>query len=167
MKIDILTEKFDPWQAVADYHKALLANSRCPQGVGASTVFVGFMRDFNAGEQVQSMWIEYYPEMTRKYLVELVEQISQKYPVQDVLLLHRVGQIQVSEPIVVVAVWSQHRDEAYRANREMIETLKTQAPLWKKEQLIHTSGKHAERWVTQTSQAHLNREQIDKGRKPI
>ena len=151
MKVDILTEKFDPWQAVADY-QALLANQSMSQSIGASTVFVGFMRDFSEGNQLESMWIEHYPEMTKKYLLELVEEISQKYPIENSLLLHRVGKIHVSEAIVVVAVWSQHRDEAYRANREIMEVLKTQAPLWKKEQWVETGGECSERWVTQSSQ---------------
>ncbi len=148
MKVAILTETFDPWQAIADYQRHARG-----QGVshypGATAVFVGSMRDMNAGNAVESMWIEHYPAMTQKYLTELAAEVLHKHAVDDILVLHRVGQIHLADPIVLVAVWSQHRDAAYKANREIMEMLKSHAPFWKKEKLTAASDNQSERWVVQ------------------
>ena len=149
MKVAILEQPFDAWQAVASYHRQLIQNSHTGRYPGAATVFVGCMRDFNAGKQVTSMWIEYYPEMTEKYLRDLAQRTLDRYDIDDMLVLHRVGRIEPTDTIVVVAVWSAHRDAAYRANREVMEALKTQAPLWKKESVTDHNQPPQERWVVQ------------------
>ena len=68
MKIEIMNEKFDPWQALVDYKKNVLQNN--PK-IGATSVFVGTVRDFNDDEEVQNMELEHYPGMTEKYLETL------------------------------------------------------------------------------------------------
>ncbi len=141
MKVQILTEYFDPWQLVHDYQAQTHLS-----GYGATTVFVGTMRDFNQGDAVISMQLEHYPQMTQAYLEEVTKRISQKYQLDDVLLIHRIGEIKPNEAIVLVAVWSRYRREAYLANREIMEELKSYAPFWKKEKLA--GGEFlTERWV--------------------
>jgi molybdopterin synthase catalytic subunit len=131
---------FDPWQELARF-EATLVNGK----YGASASFVGTMRDFNAGDNVEAMTLEHYPEMTQKFLDTICTEASQRWQLLDCLIIHRYGEIRPGEPIVVTAAWSAHRAEAFEACRYLIEELKARAPFWKKE--ITDAG---ERWVHNT-----------------
>ena len=113
-----------------------------PGSYGASTNFIGTMRDFNAGDDVQLMTLEHYPEMTQKFLDRLCDEAMSKWDLVDCLVIHRFGDIKPGDPIVLTAAWSAHRVEAFEACRYLIEELKARAPFWKKE----TTDKK-ERWV--------------------
>lgn len=113
-----------------------------PGSYGASANFIGTMRDFNAGDDVQLMTLEHYPAMTQQFLDRLCEEASSKWPLVDCLIIHRFGEIKPGDPIVLTAAWSAHREDAFAACRYLIEELKARAPFWKKE----TTGKK-ERWV--------------------
>ena len=139
MKIEIMTEKFDPWEALVDYKKNVLLND---SSIGATSVFVGTVRDFNDNEEVENMELEHYPGMTEKYLEDMVNSAIKKYNIIDGLVIHRVGLLEPTEPIVVVATWSEHRENAFNATRDIMEALKAQAPFWKKE-----STNNGFRWV--------------------
>jgi molybdopterin synthase catalytic subunit len=89
MAIEILEHPFDPWQAVADYRSSHLAIGKS----GASAVFVGTMRDFNEGDDVQAMVLEHYPGMTEKQLQALVDQSMSAHNLDDALVIHRVGEL--------------------------------------------------------------------------
>mgnify|MGYP000556036787 FL=1 len=130
MKIEILDEKFDPWQAIVEYKRNQLQNDL---KIGASSVFLGTMRDFNDDEEVESMELEHYEGMTEKYLSNIVDAAIKKHKIIDGLVIHRIGVLKPSDPIVVVATWSEHRDNAFNATREIMESLKSDAPFWKKE----------------------------------
>ena len=104
------------------------------------------MRDFNEGEDVQSMFLEHYPGMTETQLAQLGEEAMTQHGLADVLILHRVGEINPGDPIVLVAAWSAHRKAAFDACREMMEMLKSRATFWKKEQLSEGS-----RWVARNT----------------
>lgn len=131
MKALISKTIFDPWQAVEAYQESMGK----PGQYGGTAVFVGTMRDFNEGEEVKGMELEYYPGMTEKYLEEISAQAEDKWPILDSLIVHRVGKILPDEPIVVVAAWSAHRAAAFDACRFLIDELKSKAPFWKKETL--------------------------------
>lgn len=146
MKIVVDSAAFSPWQELADYEREVV-QSAFPGKYGAAATFVGTMRDFNEGDGVSGMSLEHYPGMTEKQLQRIVEQASEKWTLLDVLLLHRVGELLPQEPIVLVAVWSAHRKDAFEACRHIMEQLKSQAPFWKKEQL--RSGQ--QRWVEKNS----------------
>ena len=105
------------------------------------------MRDFNAGKQVQSMFLEHYPDMTEKYLCNICQQAQAKWQLVDILLIHRVGKIEVADAIVLVAVWSAHRAAAFDGCRFIMEKLKSGAPFWKQELTIE--GKR--HWVEHNS----------------
>ena len=139
MKIEIMTEKFDPWEALVDYKKNVLLND---SSIGATSVFVGTVRDFNDNEEVENMELEHYPGMTEKYLEDMVNSAIKKYNIIDGLVIHRVGLLEPTDPIVVVATWSEHRENAFNATRDIMEALKAQAPFWKKE-----STNNGFRWV--------------------
>ena len=110
--------------------------------VGALVSFVGLMRDVNQGERVESMTLEHYPAMTEKALQAIVQEADQRWDLLGISLVHRVGDLAPTEPIVLVAVASSHRGEAFSACEFIIDYLKTRAPFWKKERTA--SG---ERWV--------------------
>ena len=128
MSVEITDRPFDPWQRLADYQQQL------PQGqYGASAVFVGTMRDFNEGDDIVEMVLEHYPGMTEKYLHNISLQAAEQWSIIDSLIIHRIGALKPDDPIVLVAVWSAHRLDAYEANRFLMEELKSRAPFWKKE----------------------------------
>jgi len=111
-------------------------------GVGAVVTFVGYVRDLNLGQQVDSLFLEHYPGMTERALQRIVDQANQRWPLQRVRVVHRVGLLQVAEPIVFVGVASAHRQATFEACAFLMDYLKTRAPFWKREQT--PSG---ERWV--------------------
>ena len=143
MKIEIVDERFDPWQSLVDYKKNDLQNN--PK-IGASSVFLGTMRDFNEDSDVTGMELQHYPGMTEKYLEDIVNTAIKKYKIIDGLVIHRVGMLEPTDPIVIVATWSEHRDNAFNATRDIMESLKAEAPFWKKE-----STDNGFRWVKPTA----------------
>lgn len=111
-------------------------------GVGAVAAFVGTVRDVNDGDGVSTMTLEHYPGMTERSLVEIAGQAHERWRIQDCLIIHRVGRLLPLDQIVLVAVTSAHRGDAFAACEFVMDQLKTRAPFWKKE---HTP--HGERWV--------------------
>ena len=102
--------------------------------VGAVVTFVGTVRDMNEGAKVAEMELEHYPGMTERALQDIVEQAKARWPLYNALVIHRVGPLQPMAQIVLVAVASAHRGEAFAACEFIIDYLKTEAPFWKKEQ---------------------------------
>lgn len=146
MQISLSEQAFQPWQMVSEYQQQYLVAG----SYGASSVFVGTMRDFNQGDGVTALFLEHYPGMTEKQLERIVSQATEKWSLLDVLLMHRVGAVCPDETLVLVAVWSIHRGDAFDASRFIMETLKSQAPFWKKELL--TTGEA--RWVTKNTDGY-------------
>jgi molybdopterin synthase catalytic subunit len=101
--------------------------------VGAVVTFVGTVRDVNDGDAVATLELEHYPGMTEKALEAIVDEARARFDVRGVLVIHRVGVLAPAEPIVLVAVTSAHRGEAFEACRFVMDYLKTRAPFWKKE----------------------------------
>jgi len=140
MTVKISAEVFDPYQEIQAYQNVRLANTGA---VGATSIFIGTMRDFNEGAAVKGMTLEYYPGMTENQLEKIISEAQQQWRFIDSLVIHRVGDILPNESIVLVAVWSSHRGDAFDASRYMMEALKSKAPFWKKELLVTEN----ERWV--------------------
>ena len=139
MTVELREAGFDPWAELQQYQadRPELAGK-----FGATSLFIGTMRDFNDGADVQSMVLEHYPAMTQKHLETICEEAASRWDILDTLIIHRVGEIQPADPIVLLAVWSAHRRESFPACRYLIEELKSRAPFWKKE----INGEDA-RWV--------------------
>jgi molybdopterin synthase catalytic subunit len=135
MAVRVQTEDFDLTTEIAQ----LRANT--PK-VGAIVNFVGVVRDLNEGEQIAEMELEHYPGMTEKALEDIITQARSRWDLFDALVIHRVGPLKPLDQIVLVAVTSAHRGEAFAACEFIIDYLKTQAPFWKKEQTPQGS-----RWV--------------------
>lgn len=133
MPVYIKENSFDPFNEIQIQQQRLEENVGHAQ-YGATAIFVGSMRDFNEDREVSSMTLEYYPGMTESALETICREAGEKWPILDSLIVHRVGNININDSIVVVAVWSAHRGAAYDANRYIMEALKSRAPFWKKEQ---------------------------------
>lgn len=145
MKVEILDTPFDPLEEVRIYQDLL---EMAKGSYGATALFIGTMRDLNEGDCVQQMTLEHYPGMTLKHLEKISQEAQERWDIIDTLIVHRVGEMKPSDPIVLVAAWSAHRGEAFAACRYLIEELKSRAPFWKKETL--ESG---ERWVEHNTPA--------------
>ena len=113
-----------------------------PNSSGATVLFIGKVREMNLGDSVQTLYLEHYPAMTEKALQQIVQQACQRWQLQRVQLIHRVGKLQTGDEIVLVGVSSAHRGDAYHANEFIMDYLKTKAPFWKKE--VTDKG---ERWI--------------------
>ena len=100
---------------------------------GAVCVFVGVVRNHNAGRAVLHLEYEAYEEMALQLMQALEEDVRRLWPVSDVRLVHRLGRLEIGEASVAVAVTSPHRAEAFDACRHAIDTLKATVPIWKKE----------------------------------
>ena len=111
-------------------------------GVGAVAVFVGTVRDRSDGATVSSMELEHYPGMTEAAIEAMVEQASARFEIRAARVVHRIGKLAAREQIVLVAVASAHRGQAFQACEFLMDYLKTHAPFWKKE-----STDAGARWV--------------------
>ncbi len=138
MKVIICDKPFDPWQELTAYESTL------EQGkAGGSVSFVGTMRDYNDGRLVNSMRLDHYPGMTERHIEEVCEEAAKKWGIIDSLVVHRVGEINPSEAIVLVVTWSAHRADSFDACRYIINYLKERAPFWKQE----TTPEGDQHWV--------------------
>ena len=135
MAVSVQTEDFD-----AGLEISRLRNAR--KDTGAVVSFIGLVRDLNEGDQVSQLTLEHYPGMTEKALEAIVSQAQNRWAIFDAIVIHRVGTLQATEQIVLVAVSSAHRSEAFKACEFIMDYLKTEAPFWKKERT--QSG---ERWL--------------------
>ncbi len=132
--ISIQTEDFNCGQE----YEQLTAN----RAVGAIVTFTGTVRDMNQGDRVGGLFLEHYPGMTEKALQAIVDEAQQRWQLQVVRIIHRVGQLHPGDRIVFVGVASAHRKEAFAACEFIMDYLKTRAPFWKKE-----TTPDGERWV--------------------
>lgn len=148
MTIKLCELAFNPWRELETYQTQ---TSSLAGKHGASSIFVGTMRDFNQGDTVVNMTLEHYPGMTEKQLRRIVEQAEQQWALLDTLVMHRIGSVIPDETLVLVAVWASHRGDAFDACRFIMEALKNQAPFWKKETLA--SGQ--QRWIEKNSNGYL------------
>lgn len=101
--------------------------------VGALASFIGLVRDVNDGSSVSQMTLEHYPGMTEKALEAIVTEAKGRWDIYDALVIHRVGPLKPCDQIVLVAVTSAHRGEAFAACEFIMDYLKTRAPFWKRE----------------------------------
>ncbi len=146
MTVSLRESAFDPLEELRRHEAAHLASARGRYGAAVS--FVGTMRDFNEGEVVTALSLEHYPGMTERELEKIVREARDRWDILEALIVHRVGEIEPGDSLVLVAVWAAHRREAFEACRYLIEALKARAPFWKKERLARGS-----RWVGQHTPA--------------
>ncbi len=102
-------------------------------GMGGMVSFTGVVRNQSHGREVARLEYEAYVAMAEKVLAELCDEVEAEFPGVRAALEHRVGDLAVGEPVVVIAVAAPHRAEAFSACRAIIDRLKERAPIWKKE----------------------------------
>jgi len=125
-RVSVQTQDFDLSAEVA----ALRAGD---PGVGAIASFVGTVRDRNDGLGVSEMELEHYPGMTERAIEQMIDAALARFDIRAARVIHRVGRLLPREQIVLVAVTSAHRGQAFQACEFLMDYLKTQAPFWKKE----------------------------------
>ncbi len=135
MPVRVQREDFDAGVEIAQLRAANSA-------VGAVACFIGVARDRNDGERVATMTLEHYPGMTESALEDICTKAKSRWNVLDVLIVHRIGELRPTDQIVLVAVTSSHRGDAFDACEFVMDYLKTEAPFWKKE-----STPAGARWV--------------------
>ncbi len=100
---------------------------------GGIDVFIGTVRGLTKGEKVIRLEFEAYENMALNEMKKIAEQALNKWPVENILIHHRTGVLQIGEVPVVIAVAAAHREDAFNACRYAIDTLKHTVPIWKKE----------------------------------
>lgn len=100
---------------------------------GALITFIGITRNSNEGRRVTSLEYEAYPEMAVEELERLGTETRRRWQISDIAIVHRVGEVEISDPSVVIAVSAPHRQAAFEACRFVIEEIKRVVPIWKKE----------------------------------
>lgn len=146
MKVILQKEAFDPGQIINEFQIQL-------NNVGAVVNFIGIVRN-NKESNLKKLHIEHYPEMTRHSLEEVQLSSKKRWDLQDSLIIHRYGDLEINEPIMMVMTAAKHRHEAFNAAEFLMDYLKSRAPFWKKE--ITNDGSE---WVlsTEDDENSLNR----------
>ena len=116
---------------------------------GAVVTFTGKVRNHNLGDDVAALTLEHYPGMTEKALQEITDEARQRWPLQRVSVIHRIGELFPGDEIVFVGVTSAHRSSAFAAAEFIMDYLKTRAPFWKRE-----TTDQGDRWVDARSSDH-------------
>ena len=106
--------------------------------------FAGTTRDHNEGAEVLSLSYETYTEMAQKVMCGLFEAAVKRFPITRARVAHRLGEVPVGEASVVVVVASPHRGPAFEVCRFLMDRLKDEVPIWKREKLRDGAG---ERWI--------------------
>lgn len=130
-RIRVQRETFDPGAEI---------NSFCARNAmsGGVASFIGQMRDFRGpdraqGEAVTAMTLDHYPGMAERELGQVVADAQTRWPLDDVLVIHRFGTLTPGEAIVLVVTATTHRGDAFASCAFIMDWLKTKAPFWKKE----------------------------------
>ena len=137
-KIRIQREDF----IVTDEIEAIKTVSR---NIGGITTFLGTGRELSKGANITKLNFEHYPEMAEKKLSEIREKAIQDFGIIDMIIVHRIGKIDIGENIVLIIAAGEHRAETFKACEWAIAELKRTTPIWKRE--TTSSG---EVWVSQT-----------------
>ena len=153
MQIRITAEAFDPQTEIA----AFTAGRR---DAGALVNFTGYCRAKTGDVAVEELRIDHYPGFTEKEIGRLAQETAERFQCPDLLVVHRVGVIRPGEAIVLVAALSIHRADAFKAVETLMDYLKTDAPLWKKE-----SGPQGARWIEPRPEDHARRAKAEEGQR--
>ena len=122
--IEITDEPLDP--------EAITAKVRRGSN-GAVVTFLGTTRDFTAGRTVLYLEYEAYRPMADDKLAEIVDEIRERWSIEDVAIAHRLGRLEIGEISLIVAVASPHREAAFAACQYSVDRIKQMVPIWKKE----------------------------------
>ena len=113
--------------------------------IGGITIFLGTGRELSKGENISKLNFEHYPKMAEKKLEEIRIQAIKDYGIIEMIIIHRIGEIDIGENIVLIVAAGEHRKETFKACEWAIAELKRTTPIWKRE--TTTTG---EVWVQDT-----------------
>ena len=109
---------------------------------GATTLFLGSVRDHNEGQNVSGIHYEAYKEMSQSVLLDIESEVLRKWNIKKFIAIHRIGELEIGDASVAVSISTEHRKDAFEACRYAIDAIKTRVPIWKKEKT--ETGQH---WV--------------------
>ena len=110
--------------------------------LGAIATFTGLVRDIHDNKNIKKMTLEHFPIMALKELNKIGVMAKDRWPIEELTIIHRYGELFPGDQIVLVITTSLHREAAFKAAEFIMDMLKTDAPFWKKEELEDGS-----RWV--------------------
>ncbi|MGH7622020.1 MAG: molybdenum cofactor biosynthesis protein MoaE [Gemmatimonadaceae bacterium] len=116
---------------------------------GASVLFVGTVRDHNAGRPVTGIEYACYGPMAARELASICAEAAERFATVDIVVEHRIGHLSVGDASVGIAVGHSRRGTAYEASRYVIEQIKRRLPIWKREE--YTDG--TREWIDPTAVA--------------
>ena len=140
-----------------DVGAELAALTQGKTGIGGIASFIGLVRDMAGDRRIAAMTLEHYPGMTERQLESIEAEARRRWPLDEVLIIHRYGRLAPGERIVLVATASAHREAAFASCHFLIDWLKTKAPFWKAEETPQgtrwveaeaADDEAARRWVT-------------------
>lgn len=134
-EVEVRSEDF----CLEQEYRALLERAG---GSGACVLFSGLVRDWDNAAPLTALQLEHYPGMTEQRIAAIISTARQRWQINAIRVVHRVGLLQPGDQIVLVGVASAHRGDAFAACEYVMDYLKTQAPIWKKE-----IGPQSQRWV--------------------
>ena len=150
MQVRVTDSMFDP-------HAEAAAFAAGRKDAGALVSFVGYCREATGGRAVDELYLDHYPGFTEPEIARIAESVRSRFDLIDLLVIHRVGAVAPGDAIVLVATLATHRAEAFAAASTLMDYLKTDAPLWKRE-----TGPDGTRWIEPTAQDHARRAALEK-----
>jgi len=124
MLFEVTAEPLDPKRLVEHVRK---------DEAGAVALFYGVVRNNNMGRNVLYLEYDAYPEMAKRMMRQIAEEMMAAYPIADVAIQHRTGRLEIGETSLLVAVSAPHRREAFEACHALVDRFKEVVPIWKKE----------------------------------
>lgn len=121
-------------------------------GAGAIASFTGLVRDAHDGESVEALWLDHHEALTKRAIDDIAAVARARFALTALVIVHRVGSVGARQPIVFVAAAAAHRRAAFDAVDYMMDRLKTDAPLWKRE--TRSDGDH---WIEARADDHRDR----------
>ena len=121
-------------------------------GAGAIASFTGLVRDAHDGQPVEALWLDHHERITEQVIVEIGDTTRARFALTALAIVHRVGAVAAGQAVVFVAAAAPHRRAAFDAVDFMMDRLKTDAPLWKRE--TRSDGDH---WIEARPDDHRDR----------
>ena len=109
------------------------AIKKVSNNIGGITTFLGTGRELSKGENISKLNFEHYPKMAEKKLEEIRLQAIKDYGIIEMIIIHRIGEIDIGENIVLIVAAGEHRKETFKACEWAIAELKRTTPIWKRE----------------------------------
>lgn len=124
MLFEVTADELDPGRVVEHVRR---------DDAGAIALFYGIVRDHNRGRKVMHLEYDAYPEMATKVMQRIADEVKERFNIAETAIQHRTGRLEVGETSLLVAVSSAHRKEAFEACHALVDRLKEEVPIWKKE----------------------------------